>query len=74
MFLHLKLKIEQTRKEALELLNSYGRTVLQSLFKTIALSLIDFSHHDAAVKSPFTLSKEQALFSCLAKKLTKLTK
>jgi HD-like signal output (HDOD) protein len=67
----LKLKIEQTRKEALELLNSYGATVLQSYLKPLPKS-IDFSH-PLPPQEPVYLSKEQALLAAL-QKLTKLTK
>lgn len=67
----LKAKIEHTRKDALELLNSYGAGVLESCLKPLPKSS-DFVQ-DLPVQEEQEISKEQALLRAL-QMLTRLTK
>jgi len=67
----LKVKIEQTRNEALELLSSYGATVLESYLKPLPKPA-DFNH-PLPTKEVLYLNKEKALLASL-QKLTQLRK
>lgn len=67
----LKAKIEHTRKDALELLSSYGASVLESYLKPLPKSA-DFGQ-DLPVPEKQEVSKEQALLTAL-QMLTRLTK
>jgi len=67
----LKKKIENTRNEALELLSSYGASVLESYLKPLPKST-DFSPSIPTQEIQY-LNREQALLGAL-QKLTQLTK
>ncbi len=67
----LKVKIENTRTEALELLSAYDATVLESYLKPLPKST-DFNHSLPTQEVQY-LNKEQALLGAL-QKLTQLTK
>lgn len=67
----LKVKIEHTRKEALELLSSYDASMLESYIKVLPKST-DFSNA-LPTNEVLNLSKEQALLAAL-KRLTQLSK
>lgn len=67
----LKVKIEQTRSKALELLSSYDANVLESYIKPLPKST-DFNH-TKPIEQIQNLNKEQAILATL-QKLTQLTK